>query len=144
MRINLMQTRATAPRPAVRRTGPEGTLARRRKARRGKSAGLFVAALAVTGALAATELAREDGSVQTAPARAHAWPGGLTAGERAAVTAALGSPNAQTHRIAIAIATGEAGSLALADPPALHRHGVDAPVARQGDDVQSPEGFHHR
>jgi hypothetical protein len=143
MRINLMQTHATAPRSTVRRTGPEGALARRRKARR-RSAGALIAALAVTGALAATELAGEDGSGRTPPAPAHAWPGGLTAGERAAVTAALGSPDAQTHSLAIAVAAGEAGSLALAEPSVLHHHGVDAAAARQGQDAESPERFHHR
>jgi hypothetical protein len=144
MRINFMQTHAAAPRSTVRRTGPEGALARRRKARRGRSAGALIAALAVTGALAATELAGEDGSGRTPPAPAHAWPGGLTAGERAAVTAALGSPDAQTHSLAIAVAAGEAGSLALAEPSVLHHHGVDAAAARQGHDAESPERFHHR
>ena len=144
MRINLMQTQVTAPPPGVRRSGPEGTLARRRKARRGKSAGALVAALAVTGVLAATELAGEDGSAPTVPAPAHAWPGGPTAGERAAVTAALRSPDARRHRIAIAVAAGEAGSLALAEPSVLHHHGVDAAAARQGHDAESPDRFHHR
>ena len=144
MRINLMQTHATASQPTVRRTGPEGAAYRRRKARRGRSAGALIAALAVTGALAATELAGEDGSGRTPPAPAHAWPGGLTAGERAAVTAALRSPDAQTPRLAIAVAAGEAGSLALAEPSVLHHHGVDAAAARQGHDAESPERFHHR
>jgi hypothetical protein len=144
MRINLMQTQATAPRPTVRRTGPEDRLARRRKARRGKSAGALVAALAVTGALAATELAREDGSMQTVPGPAHAWPAGLTAGERAGLTAALRSPDARTHRVAIAVAAGETGSLALADPSALHHHGLDVTAARQHDGGQGAERFHHR
>jgi hypothetical protein len=144
MRINLMQTQATAPRPTVRQSGPDDPIARRRKARRGKSAGALVAALAVTGALAGTELARENGSVRAVPAPGQAWPGELTAGERAAVTASLRSPDARTHRIAIAVAAGEAGSLALADPSALHHHGLDATPAREGDGEKGAEGFHHR
>jgi hypothetical protein len=47
MRINLMQTHATASQPTVRRTGPEGAAYRRRKARRGRSAGALITALAV-------------------------------------------------------------------------------------------------
>ena len=144
MRINLVQTQAAAAPPTVRRTGPDETLAPRRKARRGKSAGALVAALAVTGALAATELAGEDGSVRTVPAPAHAWPGGLTVGERAAVAAALRSPDARTHRVAIDVAAAEAGSLALAEPSTLHHHGLHAAAARQGDGAQGPDRFHHR
>ena len=144
MRINLMQTQVTAPPPAVRSSGPERTLARRRRARRGRSAGLLVAALAVTGVLAATQLVGEDGSVRTVPAPGHAWPGGLTADERAAVSAALRSPDARTHRVAIAVAAGEAGSLALAEPSALHHHGLDAAAVQEGHDAQRPDRFHHR
>jgi hypothetical protein len=144
MRTNLVQTHATASHPTVRRAGPEGTLARRWKARRGKSGGLLVAALAVTGALAATDLAGVDGSEPTATVSTRAWPGELTAGERAAVTAVLASPDAQTHRLAIAVAAREAGSLALAEPSALHHHGVEAAAARHGHGAESPERFHHR
>src|SRR5512132_216175 len=143
MRINPMQTHATAPRPTARRTGPGGAVARQRKAR-GRSAAALVAALAVTGALAAIELAGEDGSERTVPAPAHAWPGGLTAGERVAVTAALQSPDARTHSLAIAVAAGEAGSLALAEPLALHHHSADAAAATQGHGAQGPERFHHK
>jgi hypothetical protein len=79
-----------------------------------------------------------------ATAPPHASPGGLTAGESAAVGAALRSPDARRHRVAIAVAAGEAGSLALAEPSALHHHGLDAAAARQGHGSQRPERFHHR
>jgi hypothetical protein len=79
--------------------------------------------------------------VQTAPAPAHAWPGGLTVGERAAVAAALRSPDVRTHRVAIDVATAEAGSLALAEPSALHHHGLHAAAARQGDGAQGLDRF---
>ena len=56
---------------------------------------------------------------------AQAWPGELTAGERAAVVAALGSSEPRGRGVALEVAAGEAGALALGDPSVLHHHGVD-------------------
>ena len=56
---------------------------------------------------------------------ARAWPGELTAGERAAVDAALGSTGPRGRAVALEVAAGEAGALALGDPSVLHHHGVN-------------------
>jgi hypothetical protein len=56
---------------------------------------------------------------------AQAWPGELTAGERAAVNAALGSTGPRGQSVALEVAAGEAGALALGDPSVLHHHGVN-------------------
>jgi hypothetical protein len=138
MRINLMQSHLTA-RPTVRRTPPAPAATRPTGTR-----AVILATLAVAGAIAATQIAGQQGSVSQAPPPAHASPGTLTGSERAAVTAALRSPDAHTRRLAISVAAGEAGSLALADPSTLHHHGVNTAAAPERDHPRSSERFHHR
>jgi hypothetical protein len=141
MRINLMQSHVTA-RPTVRRT-PPARAATRPTGTRAVILATLAVALAVAGAIAATQIAGQQGSVSQAPPPAHALPGTLTGSERAAVTAALRSPDAHTRRLAISVAAGEAGSLALADPSTLHHHGVNTAAAPERDHPRSSERFHH-
>ena len=79
------------------------------------------------------------------PTTAVAWPGKLTAAERAAVVAALSSRDAGTRRQAEQVAEGRAGALALADPAILHHHGVDTSAAAQPHPAAgAADRFHHR
>lgn len=107
--------------------------------------GAILALLAVAAcALVATQIAGQDRSVsQVAPA-ADAWPGELVASERAAIEAALGSPDPRTRRLAVSVAAGEAGALALADGSVLHHHGVNTAIAPEGRASSRAERFHHR
>jgi hypothetical protein len=69
----------------------------------------------------------------------------LTATEQAAVVAALTHGDPRQRRIAIQVATGEAGPSALADPAILHHHGIDTsrrPPRPRGE--LAAERFHHR
>jgi hypothetical protein len=133
MRINLMHPELTVPRPTAPRPVVLPALAV-----------ALVAALAVAFAFAAAQIAGPESSAPQAKPHAHASPGTLTRSERAAVTAALRSPDAHTRRLAISVAAGEAGSLALADPSTLHHHGVNTAAAPAHHESGSPERFHHR
>ena len=107
-----------------------------------------IAALLLTGgfALAALPWRGEPSPSERAtstPARVP--PGPLTAAERAAVVAALGSRDATVRRRAVYVAEGRAGALALADPAILHHYGVDTSAAAQPNPgSQAAERFHHR
>jgi hypothetical protein len=84
-------------------------------------------------------------SEQASPPAAEAWPGRLTADERAAVSAALASDDERTRGLAVSVAAGEAGVSALADPAILHHHGVDTSETRAPRRTQlAPLRFHHR
>jgi hypothetical protein len=79
------------------------------------------------------------------PAVANPFPGTLTAGERAAVAAALASRDARIRRLAASVATGEAGASALAEPAIRHHHGVDtAAVQAPEPGAGAADRFHHR
>jgi hypothetical protein len=69
----------------------------------------------------------------------------LTATEQAAVVAALSHRDPRQRRIAIQVATGDAGPSALADPAILHHHGIDTSrrPPRPRAEVAA-ERFHHR
>jgi hypothetical protein len=89
--------------------------------------------------------AQEPLSERAIPAAAKAWPGTLTAGERAAVAKALASRDARNRDIAASVAAGQAGALALADPATLYHHGVNtAATAPHDGGAAAAERFHHR
>ena len=117
------------------------------KSRRGQALAA-VGALLVTGGFALAELTGPDESPfsePVAPATAVAWPGELTAAERAAVVAALSSRDADTRRRAEQVAEGRAGAVALADPAILHHHGVDtSAVAQPNPGTGAADRFHYR
>lgn len=130
MGINVVHARATAPRRSTR--GTELT-------------GAIVALLAMAGGLfALAQIAGQEPSVSQAPPPAHAWPGELAGSERAAVNVALGSPDARTRRLAVSVAAGQAGALALADPSILHHHGLNTADAPEDHESHGAERFHHR
>lgn len=118
----------------------------RRRLRRGTELGGAILALLVLAgfALALVQIRGQERSVSNAPPPAHAWPGQLAASERAAVKAALGSPDARTRRLAVSVGAGEAGALALAGPAALHHHGVNTAGAPEDHESRAAERFHHR
>jgi hypothetical protein len=100
---------------------------------------------AAGGVLAVSGLGEPSPSVQSTPAAAQAWPGTLTADERAAVAAALASDHARTRRLAGSVAAGEAGASALAAPGVLYHHGVDTSHTRAPRRTElAPLRFHHR
>jgi hypothetical protein len=107
---------------------------------------MLVVALAVvaTCALALSQIWSMEPSLTGTPAPAQAWPGKLTAAERASVTAALGSTDARSRELAESVAAGEAGALALGDPRVLHNHHVNTAAATGGDEPARPDDFHHR
>ena len=129
---------ATATRPAI---------SRRVKSRRGQALAA-IGALVVAGGFALAELTGPDGSPLSepvTPTTAVAWPGKLTAAERAAVVAALSSRDAGTRRRAEQVAEGRAGATALADPAILHHHGVDtSAVAQPNTGTTAADRFHYR
>ena len=102
----------------------------------------------MTGGFALAELtgpAESPLSEPVTPTIAVAWPGELTAAERAAVVAALSSRDADTRRRAVEVAEGRAGPMALADPATLHHYGVDtSAVARPNTGITAADRFHHR
>jgi hypothetical protein len=69
----------------------------------------------------------------------------LTAREQAAVVAALSHRDPRQRRIAIQVATGDAGPSALGDPATLHHYGIDTSrrPPRPRTEVAA-ERFHHR
>jgi hypothetical protein len=113
--------------------------------RRRRLAGGFGAVVAAAGAAVAIGLTgvynvtRED-----EPSPARAFPGALTTAERAAVAAALTSPDPRRQRIARQVAAGQAGASALADPQILHHHGVDTSRIAVRDNELAAQRFHHR
>lgn len=130
MGINVVHPRVTAPRLVGRHT---------------QLTGAILALLAVTACLLVlTQIARDDRSVSQVPPAAHGWPGELVASERAAIEAALGSPDPRTRRLAVSVAAGEAGALAPADGSVLHHHGVNTASAPESRESARVERFHHR
>ena len=107
----------------------------------------LAAAVAAAAAFAVQQggSSRDDGRPAAVQIRAaKAFPGRLTAAERAAVTAALGSNDDRVRRLAASVAAGEAGALALGDPGILHHHGVDTAARRAAPASGAAERFHHR
>jgi hypothetical protein len=132
---------------AMNTTTSRPDISRRVKPRRGQALAA-IGALLVTGGFALAELTGPDESSpseRVTPTSAGAWPGHLTAAERAAVVAALGSRDAGTRRRAEHVAEGRAGVTALADPATLHHYGVDtSAVAQPNTGTTAADRFHYR
>jgi hypothetical protein len=125
-------------------------IARRRLAsRRARLFGGLAGLLAATGLVfGLAELSGPEKSPSAGgaiPAAAKPFPGKLTAGERAAVAAALASGDARIRRLVGSVAAGEVSASALADPAIRHHHGVDTAVVQTPEPgAGAAERFHHR
>ena len=111
--------------------------------RRRRVAGGFGAVLAA--AAVAIGLAGVDKiNPKDEPSPAQAFPGSLTAAERATAAEALTSPDSRRQRIGQQVAAGQAGASALANPTILHHHGVDTSRIVIRDTEVAAQRFHHR